>query len=98
MDLGQSKSWVGKTSHFMIHNLSLLDHLALLIVLKEIVSHLSDEPMFHSWVYVHFEGHDSVSFFLESTTGERRALGDERYHSVNCLWNQVRAQGLRMES
>ena len=52
-------------------------------------SHLSDEPMFHSWVYVHFGGEDSASFFMESTTGERRALGDQRYAAVNCLWNQV---------
>ena len=50
--------------------------------------------MFHSWVYVHFEGDDSASFFVESTTGERRALGDERYAALNCLWNQVRLAGL----
>ena len=48
--------------------------------------------MFHSWVYVHFDfggGENATSLFVESTTGERRALSDERYTSINCLWNQV---------
>ena len=54
--------------------------------------------MFHSWVYVHFddggeEDSAAASFFVESTTGERRALGDERYAALNCLWNQVRMAG-----
>ena len=55
-----------------------------------------DEPMFHSWVYVHFDfgGENATSFFVESTTGERRALGDERYTSINCLWNQVGRSGV----
>ena len=49
--------------------------------------------MFHSWVYVHFdnggeEDSAAASFFVESTTGERRALDDERYVAVG----QVRGQ------
>ena len=54
--------------------------------------------MFHSWVYVHFDGEDSASFFVESTTGERRALGDERYAAVNCLWNQVGEVGWLLQT
>jgi hypothetical protein len=52
----------------------------------------TDVSRVHAWVYVHIV---DAAFFIETTTGERRAVSDKRYRRINSMWNQVKSCFLR---